>query len=215
MWLIIFISQKSCSFPPVFPFCTTNVKRHENTTGWQGDDASSPQVSKTKEYNTKEAMESAQGNQLPFCLPAWDDDKNTRKSLKNWIQITAPSLPGSQTLGKTGNWVSMPPKILCSSPPVCYGGREMRQHQHTLSVPKHCTGKSFYDSSQKWAFVFLLLHLSFLKPFKCPICLSVMGWTVSPPNSYVEVLTHSASECDLNLELRSLIKEGIRLKWDD
>ena len=40
---------------------------------------------------------------------------------------------------------------------------------------------------------------------------SVMGWTVSPQNSYVEALTLSTSECDC-IEDRAF-KEVTKVKW--
>lgn len=163
----------------VFTFCTTNAKARRT---WLADKEMMPLIPFPKQNNTTptEAMEFVQGNLLPFCLSAGGEDKKTRRSLKNWIRITVQWLLSSDALGRTGNWVSTLPRITHSILLV-YGGREMRRYQPRLSAPKQCTHKSFYDSLQKQVFIFLLFHLSFLKLFTYPVCLSVMGWTVPPP----------------------------------
>lgn len=180
----------------VFTFCTTNVEARENMTGWQGDDASNPLFPKQNNTTPTEAMEFVQGNLLPFCLPAWGDDKNTRKSLKNWIGITVQWLLNSEALGRTGNWVSTLPRITHSILPVLWGEENETIPTQVVSSKARHTQELLWFLA-KTSVCFPSFSPFIFKLFTYPICLSVMGWTVPPsPNAYIDILTHSASECD-------------------
>lgn len=124
-----------------------------------------------------------------------------------------------ETLGKTGNWV-LSWCCLCNHVlrRVMVGGK---WGDTNMSVTKHCTHKSLYDSLQKRGFIFFLFHLlfpsfspySFLKLFKCPICLSVMGWTVSTSKFLCWSFNPQCLRTWPYLKMK-LLKEGIKLGPD-
>lgn len=153
----------------VFTFCTTNGKARKNITGWQGDDASNPHSPKQNNATPTEAMEFVQGNLLPFCLPTWGDDKNTRKCLKNWIRITGQWLLSSEVLGRTGNWVSALPRIARSILPVLWGeGNETMPTQLVSSKARHTQELLWFLAKMSVCFpsfspfIFKAFHVSYL-----------------------------------------------------
>lgn len=213
MWLIIFISQKSCRrFLPVCLLSALQMLKLGRT--WLADKEMLPLIPFPKQNNTTptEAMEFVQGNLLPFCLSAWGDDKKTRKSLKNWIRITVQWLLSSEALGRTGNWVSKLPRITHSILPMLWGeGNERIPTQAVSSKAMHTRELLWFLAKTSVCFpsfspfIFKAFHVSYLS-----VCYGLNGAPLPKCLCW-----HSNPQC-LRMwpyvEKRSL-KEGIKLKW--
>lgn len=159
-------------------------------------------------------MEFVQGNLLPFCLSTWGGDKKTRKSLKNWIQITVQWLLSSEALGRTGNWVSTLPRITHSILPVLWGeGNETIPTQVVSSKAMHTQELLWFLAKTSVCFpsfspfIFKAFHVSYLS-----VCYGLNGGPL--PKCLCWRPNPQCLRMWPYVEKRSL-KEGIKLKWGD
>lgn len=87
MGLLSFTSKELQLQGYVSVFYTTNVEANRNTTGWQGNDISNPQSFQNKITGQQKGHGICTRGFTFFLPPCPADEKNTRQSLKHWIQV--------------------------------------------------------------------------------------------------------------------------------